>query len=240
MMKNKILLILLTIAMLCTSSCSGKQEPGTSRMPDTTEPQETQVLTSAVEDPGWYNASIPIQPIDVSDVAALKNFVNNDDEYRKTVTYDKLMPEEALAYDHMRNLLKERKLPLPVCYDLYETEIGLFPEARYEDVGVNFTCDGGSVMVFIYYVRSDYEGDSSIREYWDWRFGTQYCEKATELTIERNGKSLHAQTFPYSSRTAISFMEDRYEIRILHGADMDSKALAEAFEYNLVSLAVSD
>lgn len=236
---KKILFILLTISLICTTSCSDKQEPSISH---TTEPQETQVLTSAVEDPGWYNASIPIQPIDVSDVAALKNFVNNDDEYRKTVTYDKLMPEEALAYDHMRNLLKERKLPLPVCYDLYETEIGLFPEARYEDVGVKFTytCDGGSVMFFIYYVRSGYEGDSSVREYWDWRFGTQYKESATDLTIERDGKSVNALTFAHGSGKGIAYLKDGYVIKILHGADMDSKALAEAFEYNLVSLAVSD
>lgn len=239
-MMKKILFILLTIAMLCTTSCSDKQEPSISH---TTEPQETQVLTFAVEDPGWYGQSPLIGTIRMSDVAALKEFINNEDEFKQAIPdYAAVYPEVQSAYEHLRDTLKARKLVVPTCYDKHPPEISLFPEARYEDVGVNFTytCDGGSVMVFIYYVKSGYEGDSSVREYWDWRFGTQYKESATDLTIERDGKSVNALTFAHGSGKGIAYLKDGYVIKILHGADMDSKALAEAFEYNLVSLVVSD
>ena len=184
-----------------------------------------------MEDPGWYPSSPLLTPFDFADVSALQQFVTDDGEYQKTVDVDGLNAHQVLAYDHMCATVRQRGILMPACYDQHVSDVTLFPEAQYEDVGIKFTCtcNDEKIDYFIYYLKSGYENPFSMREYWDLRFGSQYHGDATELTIERNGKQITAHVYAHNSRKAISFAENGFEIKIIHEAAKDSKEIAEEF-----------
>ena len=234
-MKKRVGLILLATVMLCTGACS--RNPISSA--DATAVTTPSAIEAQVQDPGWYGAPYLPSPIDIANMTELQEFITRESKYKETVKYDDLTHEQMLAYDHLRSTLQERGILIPSCYDQHVSELTLFPEVRYEDVGIKFTCTCNEEKIdyFIYYLQSGYENPSSMREYWNYRFGSKYHGDATELTIERNGKQITAHVYAHNSRKAISFAENGFEIKIIHESAKDSKAIAEAFGYSLTSLA---
>ena len=225
-MKYKKLIGIVLALSACLLSACNQSAPTASYAPATTA-----VIEPQIKDPGWYGSTPLIHTIDLPDTIALQEFLYDDSEYQKFVGYDGLNAEQVLAYDHLRSTLRERGILIPSCYDQHEPKLTLFPEVRYEDVGIKFTCtcNDEKIDYFIYYLKSGYENPSSMREYWNLRFGSKYHGDATELTIERNGKQITAHVYAHNSRKAISFAENGFEIKIIHEAAKDSKEIAEEF-----------
>ena len=232
-MKYKKLIGIVLALSACLLSACNQSAPTASYAPATTA-----VIEPQIKDPGWYGSTPLIHTIDLPDTIALQEFMYDDSEYQKFVGYDGLNAEQVLAYDHLRSTLRERGILIPSCYDQHEPKLTLFPEVRYEDVGVKYecTCDGERVLYFIYYLKSGYENPSSMREYWNLRFGSQYVADATQLTIERNGKQVSAHIHAHNSGKAISFAENGFQIKIIYYGEKDLKTLAETFEYGLSHL----
>ena len=238
-MKKFILIVtIVALVSILLTSCANSLTPTISSTENTVINNSTTQSNIQTNLPIATPQPIPPQPLLVNNVEEAIKLIIEDDYYRQV--YSTMYPsitissEEITSYEAMiQEIANFDYFPLIGCYSNHSNkELTLLPGGAYEDIGIKCSCVCEErIDYFIYLLKEDYSTISSITEYWNQRFGSQFLADATVAEITIDSQPTQIAYYLYGNRNAVSFLMDGFEIRLLYNEDVDITEVVQSFSY---------
>lgn len=232
-MKKQVTLVLIVLVLVLLSASCRKNNSGIDASP-------TGEMNSASPSEPVSTHFIPAQPLSFDGLEETLDFIRKSD-------CSSYKPEDQPVYEGMIDVFQKDKAVYEISnneYDYFNNTVVLFPEQKYEDVGIaRYFIDGDTLyQVVVYYVKDgeayaiDMQAET-FKEYYTKRYDVSYAFWQTISTSNPVLNILYVQPFGEEKRSAHCMLDAQHYIVIRTSAsDEDLIKFANALMIQRVQL----